>query len=203
MTITLFLILLTAGVSIMAFNNQELFHKWKLSPYMVVNRKEWYRVFNHAFIHGDWMHLSFNMFVLYMFGENAESFMNINFGPGLGPILFLSLYVGGIAFAALPALVRHSGNVVYSSIGASGAVASVLFASILFFPQMRLALLILPIPIPAYIFGPLYLAAEYYLDRRGRDNVAHDAHFFGALFGFFFPIAIQPDLFLRFIAALI
>ncbi|UTW62052.1 rhomboid family intramembrane serine protease [bacterium SCSIO 12741] len=203
MSVTLFIIILTAGVSIMAFNNQELFHKWKLSPYMVVNRKEWYRIFTHAFIHADWVHLFFNLFVLYMFGENTELFMKREFGATQGTFLFLLLYVGGIAFAALPAVIRHGNNVVYSSIGASGAVAGVLFASILFFPLMELMLLILPIPIPAYIFGPLYLAAEYYLDKRGNDNVAHDAHFFGALFGFFFPIAFRPDLFLRFISALI
>ncbi len=102
-------------------------------------------------------------------------------------------------FAALPAFRKHSDNSYYNSVGASGAVAAVLFSFILFMPTTSLYLMFIPIPIPAFVFGILYLALEAYLDKRSQDNVAHDAHIWGAIFGVAFTIVMKPSVVLSFI----
>jgi membrane associated rhomboid family serine protease len=106
---------------------------------------------------------------------------------------FAIVYFFGGIFASLFPYTRNHENQNYTSLGASGAVSSVVFAAILWNPTMKLALLFLPIPIPAYIFGPLYLAFEYFALRRGKGNIAHDAHIGGALFGILYVLLIEPS----------
>jgi membrane associated rhomboid family serine protease len=125
------------------------------------------------------------MYVLYGFGQHVETAFIVLYGK-TGMYLYLLLYVGGVVFATLPAFYRHRNNDHYYSLGASGAVASVIFCFIMMAPDAGLYLMFIPIPIPAYIFGVGYLALEYYLDKRGQGRVAHDAHFFGAVFGIIF-----------------
>lgn len=196
--ITLIILIITSAVSVMAFSNRELYLKWLYNPYSVYHRKEWHRIFTHALLHGDWTHLIFNMYVLYMFGANIEDAFNHFFGE-LGPILFILLYIGAIVAATIPAMIKHKDNHHYNSIGASGAVSALIFAGIIFFPTAGYGILLIPFSIPAFIFGPLYLLMEYYLDKRSQGNIAHDAHIWGAIFGFIFPIVLKPSLFIRFI----
>jgi membrane associated rhomboid family serine protease len=145
------------------------------------------------FIHADWAHLIFNMFSLYFLGQIlAFSFTN-SFGQEGGMIHFAILYFFGGIFASLFPYIRNHENPNYTSLGASGAVSAVVFAAILWNPTMKLALLFLPIPIPAYIFGPLYLAFEYFALRKGKGNIAHDAHIGGALFGILYVLLIDPS----------
>ncbi|MFM1876259.1 MAG: hypothetical protein RL266_1996 [Bacteroidota bacterium] len=162
------------------------------SAYMVKHGGQWYRVVSHAFIHAGWMHLAVNMWVLYLFGGLVEDYFAEFRGIG-GQFAFVALYLGGILFATLPSYSRHQDNFSYNSLGASGAVAAVLFSSIYFQPTMDLYLMLIPIPIPAIIFGIGYLALEWYLDKKAMDNVAHDAHFWGAGFGFIFTVIMVPD----------
>jgi len=201
MSITLLIIIVTALVSINGFSNRSLFHKLDYSPYQVIQRKEWYRLISHVLLHGDWTHLFVNMFVLFSFGSNIERNFPLFFG-GKATFYFLLLYVGGAAFASLPALKRHGKNPNYTAIGASGAVAAMLFANILLFPLSNFYLFF-SIKIPAILFGPLYIGLEYYLDKKGGGRIAHDAHYWGALFGFFFPIILMPELITMFIHQLI
>lgn len=196
--ITLIIILITCVVSITAFNKREIFYRFQYNPYVVKNNGQWHRIFSHALIHGDYMHLFFNMYVLYIFGNKTESYFSYLFGAK-GLLIFLFLYVGGIMFAALPAFRKHSDNSYYNSVGASGAVAAVLFSFILFMPTTSLYLMFIPIPIPAFVFGILYLALEAYLDKRSQDNVAHDAHIWGAIFGVAFTIVMEPSVVLVFL----
>jgi len=63
-------------------------------------------------------------------------------------------------------------------VGASGAVSAVLFASILFHPTGGIFVFPIPFPIPAWLFGILYLVYSAYMGKKGQDNVGHDAHFF-------------------------
>lgn len=198
LNITLIFIIITSAVSIMAFNNRELYHKWLYNPYSVYHRHEWHRIFTHALLHGDWTHLIFNMYVLYMFGGNIENAFSSFFGS-TGSILFILLYIGSIIAATIPAMLKHKNNYHYNSIGASGAVSALIFAGIIFFPTAGYGIILIPFSIPAFIFGPLYLLLEYYLDKRNQSNIAHDAHIWGAIFGFIFPIALKPSLFIRFI----
>lgn len=196
MTITIWIIIITVGVSILAFRNYELFDKLLLSPYMVVHRKEWYRTITHGFLHADWFHLFVNMFVLYYFGKYVES----AFGYITHRWLFhyIVLYFGGMIVASIPSIIKYKNVYAYRSVGASGAVSALLFAYI-FFEPWNMVYIMAILPIPSIIFGVLYLAYSSYMSKRGGDNVNHDAHFFGAVFGFLYPLIIEPGLFRVFI----
>lgn len=197
MSLTLFLVIITSLISILGFNKQELFDKLKFNAYMVRHKKNYLRLFSHGLLHADWMHLIINMFVLYMFGQVVEQYFAV-LVPKFGKFLYILMYVSAIPVATIPALLKNKDNQFYSSVGASGAVSAVLFASILFDPNNRIMFLLIPIPIRSWIFGVLYLSYSYYMSRRKRDNIAHDAHFTGSVFGFLFPLIIQPNLIQRF-----
>ncbi len=192
MSITFFIIILTSSVSIYAFNNRQLFDKFKLNPYMVVQRKEYIRIFTHALLHADWGHLIFNMLTLYFFGTLVEKYFILIFPAG--KLLFILLYILGIIVSSIPSILKNKNNHWYNSVGASGAVSAVLFAGILFDPHMSIFIMFIPIPIPAFLFGIAYLVYSQYMTRQNKDNINHDAHFYGALFGFTFPILLKPAL---------
>jgi membrane associated rhomboid family serine protease len=198
MSITLIIISITALVSFNCFSNRSLFDKLKFNAYAVAQQKQWYRLFSHALVHGDWMHLGVNMFVLWSFGSSVERYFTAYFGFK-GTVLFIILYLGGVAFASVSALIKHKDNYYYNSVGASGAVGAVLFASILLNPMSSIYLFFIPIGIPAFIFGPMYIAYEVYMAKRYNDNIAHDAHYWGAVFGFILPILFEPKLFVVFL----
>ncbi|MCB9223534.1 MAG: rhomboid family intramembrane serine protease [Crocinitomicaceae bacterium] len=197
MYITYLLLAVTILISVMAFNNDAL--KWKLmyNPYNVVHNNEWYRSFTHAFIHADWTHLIFNMFVLYSFGKPLEDLMRHSYGPK-AYLYFSCLYVGGILFSTLLSLRRNKDNIHYNSLGASGAVMAVLFGFVMMMPNAKLMMIFIPIPVSAYIMAPLILAIEYYMSKRGGTGIAHDAHFAGAVFGIIFMIVVDYHLLLDF-----
>ena len=130
LSITLIIVLVTVAISLYASENQDLKRKFLLNPYQVHNQKQFYRVISHAFIHADFMHLGVNMYVLYSFGTNLEKTFVTIFGD-IGLVYFVALYIGGIIFASLLSLQKHKDNPGYNSLGASGAVSAVLFASIL------------------------------------------------------------------------
>ncbi len=190
LSVTLIIILITVGVSLYASENLSLKHKLLFNPAKIFYSNEWYRMFSHAFIHADLMHLGVNMFVLYFFGRNVEILFNGYF-EGMGTIYFILLYIGGIIFATLPALRKHKDNPVYNSLGASGAVSAVLFSAILLMPASKVYIFA-AIPMPAALFGVLYVGYEMYMNKRGRTNIAHDAHLLGALFGVLFTIILSP-----------
>ncbi len=202
-TITIFLIAITAIVSIMAFRNRAMFDKLKFNPYMVSEKRDYVRLFSHALLHADWMHLIVNMFVLYSFGGVVEeAFSYEGLFPNTyyyGKFLYVLMYILAIPIATIPALIKHKKNHSYNSVGASGAVSAVVFTSIIIAPTSTLMIIPIPIPIPATIFGLLYLAYSFYMSKRSRGNIAHDAHFIGAVFGIIFPLILSPGLFMHFI----
>ncbi len=194
--ITVLLVAFTALISIGAFQERRVFETLLYQPYAVRAKGQWYRLLTHAFIHADWAHLLVNMFVLYMFGRNVEMLYAL-VTPLPAIVSYLALYIGGVLFAALPGLAKHGGDPGYRSVGASGAVSAVLFAQILLLPTREVSILLVPIAMPAWIFGILYLAYSWYMDKRASDHVAHDAHFYGAVFGILFTTALRPDLLLH------
>ncbi|GIV33149.1 MAG: rhomboid family intramembrane serine protease [Chitinophagales bacterium] len=198
MIITLCIILITSFVSISAFSNQHTVQRLIFSPYAIKRNKEWYRFITYGFIHANWIHLLFNMWVLYLFGNITESYFKHVFGIA-GGITYLFMYMAGMILSEMYSFFRHQDNPGYMSLGASGAVSAVLFASILFKPLQKLYIIFLPIGIPGFIFGLLYLLYSWYMARQARDNIGHYAHFFGAVFGFLFPILMKPALFIEFI----
>jgi membrane associated rhomboid family serine protease len=118
--------------------------------------------------------------------------------PRYAVLYFLLLYFGGVLFSTLPSFGKHKDNDTYNAVGASGAVSAILFSSIIMYPQGKIVFLLLPVPIPAYIFGVLYLVYSAYMSKRGHDNIGHDAHFWGAVFGIVFTLALNPGFVVSF-----
>jgi membrane associated rhomboid family serine protease len=144
------------------FSSNDFAHKMSFSPYLAKHYNQKERFFTHMFVHSDWGHLFFNMFSFYMFGEFMESDLILTYGVAKGEIIFGSLYILGGLFSTLWPFIRNQDTDTYYSVGASGAVSAIIFASVIWFPALKMGLLFLPIMIPGYIFGPLYLAFEYY-----------------------------------------
>lgn len=198
--ITLIIIVATVAASVISMDNHALKDKLMFNAYMINKQKQWYRLFTSGFIHADWLHLAFNMFSLYMFGGAVERMYSDSYVYGeKGPLLFILLYISSLATSSLYSYEKHKNNVYYNALGASGAVSAVIFAFIVLAPTQKLMLLILPIPIPAYLFGLIFLGIEYYLGKRGQSNIGHDAHFWGAVYGVLFTIALKPSLAMDFV----
>lgn len=187
------IILVTVAFSIKAFKDDELMRKMIFFPFRCKHNHEQYRVFTHLFIHADVTHLLFNMLSLYMLGEILEIQLINHYGLMRGEIHLGALYFLGGIFSTLIPFYRNQDNIHYKSLGASGAVSAIIFAAIIWNPTMQLGLLFLPIPIPAYIFGPLYLLYEYWADKKGKSGIAHDAHIGGALFGIIYVLIINIE----------
>lgn len=195
----LFFLILTVLISWQAFQNQALLSRLLLEPYAVKHRGEFYRLLSHMLVHADFTHLAFNMMTLYFIGSYLEQIWQLQFGVSNARIYLFLLYVVGGLCATLWPMMRNQDNPSYRSLGASGAVSAILFAFILWDPNQALYLMFIPIPIPAYIFGPLYLAFEYYSMRKGKTGIAHDAHIGGAVFGVLFVLLIAPEKGMQFV----
>ncbi|MDO4709760.1 MAG: rhomboid family intramembrane serine protease [Pseudomonadota bacterium] len=190
-SMTLIIIAITALVSWRAFDNERLLDRLMLWPVMMRRRKQYGRLLMHGFVHADWMHLIFNMVTLYFFGRQIEQL----FGGGLaGAAGFTFFYLSAIVMAALPAWLKHRQDLHYRSLGASGGTSAVLFAFILFSPWSKLVIFPIPVPVPAIVFAVLYVAYSIWMERRGRDNIAHGTHLAGAAYGVLFMLLTQPGL---------
>lgn len=197
MYVTYLLLAVTILISVKAMDDDTLKRRLLLNPYDIVHFKKWYRSFTHAFVHADYMHLGFNMYVLFSFGEYLELSLVDRYGLW-GHLIYAFLYLSAILMASLYAINKHRDNPHYNALGASGAVMAVLFGFILMNPMIELGLLFIPIGIPAYIFGPLILLAEYLLSKRGGTGVAHDAHISGAIYGIIFISFVDYHYFIDF-----
>ena len=192
---TIFLIAITAVISIISFQNNRLFSIFLLNPVKFFQKKEYYRLLSHGFIHADWMHLIVNMFVLFSFGRAIEGYFNqlkeleyLRYPQ----IHYVILYFGGIIVSSIPSVIKHKNDSWYNSVGASGGVSAVVFTSIFFGPLNILYLYF--IPIPGIVFGAIYLVYSQYMSKRNKDNINHDAHFVGSVFGFLYPLIINIGL---------
>lgn len=187
LSITLILVIITALVSIAGFSNQKVIDDLIFYPPAVSKRNQFYRFFTCGLIHADWGHLIFNMLALYLFGKEVEkAFIDI-FGM-TGRYIYLLMYVSALLISILPTYFRHKDNYHYKSLGASGAVSAVIFAGLMLAPETEVYIFFIPIPIPGFIFAPLYLLISALLDKRGRDNINHSAHIWGAIYGLLFVI---------------
>ena len=196
MTVTIIIVIVTVIVSLVAFNNHEIFRRLAFNAYDIKHFKNSYRFLSYALIHADWIHLLVNMMVLYSFGRIVEQYYAFYFGTK-GILYYLLLYVGGTALSTLPSYGKHKDDYSYTAVGASGAVSAVVFASIIFDPLSKIYIFLIPIGIPSIIFGVLYLIYSAYMGKKNIDNIGHDAHFWGAIFGFVFTIVLKPELIVR------
>jgi membrane associated rhomboid family serine protease len=204
LSLTLIIIIITVLVSMQGFRDSAFLMKFSFSPYEVKHHKRLEKLVTHMFVHADWPHLIFNMMSFYFLGDallNLKAYPTYQISAGLietygffqGNMHFFILYFFGGIFATIWPMIKNQDNPSYTSIGASGAVSSVVFAMMLWNPALELQLLFIPIPIPAYIFGPLYLLFEFYAFKRNKTNIAHDAHIGGALFGIIYVLFINID----------
>jgi len=183
---TWILIGLTVIVSWVAFERPKWMDRLTLWPPAIDRKHEYDRLVTYGFVHADWMHLLFNMMTLYFFGPLAEGY----YAEYMGPLAYPLFYLSALVVAILPTYLRHRRDAHYRSLGASGAVAAVLFTFVLLSPWSIIYVFV--IPCPAIVFGVLYLGYSVWADRSGHGNVNHAAHFWGALYGVAFAIAAEP-----------
>ncbi len=191
------IIIITVIISIYALYNQEVFGRLKFNAYAIRHQGQGWRFFTYGLIHADWVHLFINMFVLYSFGKAVIDAYHFYFDVK-GYMFYLLLYLGGIVFSVLFDYGKHKDDIYYNAVGASGAVSAVLFASILLYPTGTVMLFPIPFPLPSVVFGAFYLVYSAIMARRAKDNIGHNAHFWGAVFGIAFTIALKPILAISF-----
>ena len=195
---TVIIVVITSLISFVAFNNIKLMDTLIFWPPAVSMRHQYWRFITCGLIHADFMHLLFNMFTLYFFGRGLE--MLYMGDLGLKHYYFLILYILALIFSNIPTYLKRKDDYNYRSLGASGAVCAVVFASILIRPWARIILY--GIPMPALIYAVLFMVYSVYMAKRGGDNVNHDAHIWGAVFGIVFTIAVDHESLSTFISAL-
>lgn len=202
MSITLIIIIFTCIISIQAFNRMDIFEKLKHHPYTELRQKEYYRWLTSGFLHADYVHLFINMFVLWQFGSVVEREYQVEFGSSVGMFLFLLMYLSAIVFADLPTFRKHQNDPMYAAVGASGAVSAVLFTYILYYPWAQLSLYGI-IPFRAIVGGVAYLIYEQWASNNAKDNIGHDAHFAGAIYGMMFTVLLKPSVYNDFVDQII
>ena len=185
----------TIITSIYAFNDTVLYGKFMLHPYSVYRKNKVFTLITSGLIHANWMHLIFNMFTFFFFAFRLEE--------TIGHWQFATIYMLGLILSDLPTVVKHKNDFWYNSLGASGAVSAVLFSYILFYPFSTLMIFPLPIPIWACLFGVLYLIYCAYMSRNSKDNINHDAHFYGAISGVIITIILEPKIIPHFFGQLL
>lgn len=192
MTITLIIIALTCLISIVAFQNESVVNKLSFSPYIIHRDKgQWFRFISIGFVHGDLGHLFFNMLTLFFFGRSIEILFS--------PAEYLLFYLSALVMSAAPVFQKQKNNPDYVAVGASGAVSAVVFALVLYAPWEKVYLKFL-IPIPFILYAVGYLFYSGYMSKRQSDNIAHDAHLWGALYGLAFTLITHPEVLGRFIS---
>jgi membrane associated rhomboid family serine protease len=190
---TIILIIVTTLISVTSFSNKKVYNDLILYP-PAINRGQYYRFLTSGFIHADFQHLIFNMLTLYFFGDIIEQILTVN----IGSWAFLTLYLGAIIISDIPSYLKNKDNPRYASLGASGGVSAIVFAFIIFAPWSWFTF---P-PIPAIVFGVGYMWYSIYMSKKGQDNVNHDAHLWGALFGVVFIFINMPGEVMGFVQRL-
>jgi len=182
---TLFLILINVVVTFKGFGDARFFDRYKFQV-GAIKARQWDRMLTSGFLHVDNRHLLFNMITLFFFADVVIT--------GFGEQKFLLIYAISLFTGSLLALSFHQNEPFYSAVGASGAVTGILYSAILLQPDMRLALYFIPIPIPAYVLGILYLLYSIYGMKTRVGNIGHTAHFGGAIGGYVTTLILLPQL---------
>jgi membrane associated rhomboid family serine protease len=175
-------------VSVIGLSSPKIIERSLLRPYQVAHGTGYAGLLTSGFVHADVGHLVFNLITFYSFAFRLE--------PVIGSVKFVLLYFSALLVGGLGTCFKHRNDPNYASLGASGAILGVLFASIVYFPRQSLYILPLPVPIPAPLFALGYLAYSWYSSRTRRGHINHDAHIFGALTGLAFVLLTDPTTFM-------
>jgi membrane associated rhomboid family serine protease len=184
--LTFIIILLNVLISMTAlYAFPQMISTGFLQPYRTVRKHTWYELITSGFLHANFGHLAFNMITLFFFGTVMES--------TLGPYHFAALYFSGLIISALPSLIKYKDSPEYATLGASGAVESVLFAFIFLFPMEKIYIFFIPIGIPAFVFGGIFIAYSLYESKKEGGKINHEAHIAGAVWGILYLILFVPN----------
>jgi membrane associated rhomboid family serine protease len=183
-TILIGIIVANALISYKGFNDLAFFRKYEFHVGSIRSGEQ-IRMLSSGFLHADIMHLAFNMLTLWFFAPTVIDY--------LGNFSFSVVYVGSLIFGSLLTMLFHKNDYSYRAVGASGAVTGVLYSAILLQPDMMLGIFGI-IPIPAYLFGILYLLYSIYGMKAKNDNIGHTAHFGGAVGGYLITLIREPSL---------
>ena len=189
--ITAWIIGITVIISWYAFGKPEVTRKLIMNPYRVAGEHEYYRFITSGLLHADFSHLLWNMLSFYFFGPLVEVYFNHYFGAP-GPYYFVGFYVLAVIISDVPSYFKHRNNPGYNSLGASGGVAAIIFASIVFQPIQKICIYFI-LCFPGFILGTAYVIWSYYKGRKANDNINHEAHLYGALFGILFCFILIPS----------
>lgn len=187
---------ITIASSIYSFSNPQVLGEMMLHPYSISRKKRIYTILTSGLVHRDWGHLLFNMITFYYFGFGLEKLL-IQVSSW-GHLQFAIIYILSLILSDIPTIIQEKNNPGYFSLGASGAICAVLFSYILFDPKMMLGIFMI-IPMPAYLFGVLFLGYCIWASKNSKDGVNHDAHLFGALSGLILTIIFYPWIIRHFI----
>lgn len=197
LSVTLIVIIITCLTSYYGWKNPEFINKNLFTPYIIKREGAYGKFLTSGFIHKDGTHLLFNMFTFYFFGNVVESYLNYVFGPELGVVAFVLFYLVAIVIADIPTYLKEQDNPSYHALGASGGTSATVFASIILMPLSDICIFGI-FCLPGFILGILFLGYAFYKGRAGSDNINHDAHFYGAVFGIVVIVLIAPENGLRF-----
>ncbi len=193
--ITYSIIAFTVLISFVAFNNADTKYKLLFYPYGMNKPNEYYRFVSYGFIHADYIHLLFNMFTLYSFGRTVEATL-------FNKPQYLIFYISALVASTIFDFIKEKNNSRYAALGASGAVSAVVFATIIFSPWAKNIGLFGVIWLPNIVFAGLYLFYCVYMAKRGNDNIGHNAHLWGSLYGFAYTGIVHPDMLVNFFTQL-
>ena len=185
--LTIIIIAITVLISLNAFRNYQLMDRLIFYP-PAVKHGEWHRLFTYGVLHADMMHLIFNMFTLFIFGSQVEALFSRAFGVTTGGILFISLYITALLVSILPTYFKQQNNEYYRGLGASGAVSAIVFASILIMPMQFMGIMFIPIWLPAFLFGIVFILISMSLNKKQTGGINHSAHITGGIFGILFTV---------------
>jgi membrane associated rhomboid family serine protease len=183
----LVILVVTIIASVIGLSSPRLIERTVLRPYLVARGTGYAGLLTSGFVHANVGHMVFNLITFYSFGFRLEGV--------IGSIKLVVLYFSALLISGIGTCVKHRNDPAYASLGASGAILGVLFASILYFPRQSLFILPFPVPIPAPLFAVGYLAFSWYSSRTNRGQINHDAHIFGALTGMAFVLITDPTTF--------
>ncbi|MCB0661472.1 MAG: rhomboid family intramembrane serine protease [Saprospiraceae bacterium] len=190
---TIIIVIVTALISYYGFERVDMKRQLMLYPFAIKNRGEYYRFLTHGFVHANWNHLLINMFVLFQFGTVVEHIF-ATFSGQWSHLIFVLFYLSAIVFSSLVDYAQHQNNPAYGALGASGATSATLIGYVMIAPWQWF---IFP-PLPAILMVVAYLWYSNYMSKRGGDNIAHNAHFYGAVYGIVFFVLYSifqaPDL---------
>ncbi len=187
--ITTIIILFTVLLSIWAFKDNALMSNLIFHP-PAVKQGGWHRMFTYGVVHADYPHLIFNMFTLYFFGMDIERVCKSAFGETTGAVCYIMLYLSALLVSILPTYFKNRDNASYYGLGASGAVCAMIFAYVLINPMNFMGILFIPIMLPAFLFGIIFLLISLSLDKKQLGGINHSAHITGGIYGILYMLVI-------------